>query len=54
MATLFELLAFTLLAVIDLFIFFYGTTLAMSYPYAIDWASRRMEVATPGADPANV
>ena len=38
MATLFKLLAFTLLAVIDLFVSFYGTTFAMSYLYTVDWA----------------
>jgi hypothetical protein len=38
MATLLKLLAFTLLAVIDLFVCFYGTTFAMSYLYAVDWA----------------
>ena len=38
MATLLKLLAFTFLAVIDLFVCFYGTTLAMSYIYALDAA----------------
>jgi hypothetical protein len=38
MATLLKLLAFTFLAVIDLFVCFYGTTLAMSYLYTVDWA----------------
>jgi hypothetical protein len=33
-----KLLAFSLLAVIDLFVSFCGTTLAMSYLYAVDWA----------------
>jgi len=38
MATLLKLLAFTFLAVIDLFVCFYGTTLAMSYIHALDAA----------------
>ena len=38
MATLLKLLAFTFLAVIVLFASFYGTTLATSYLYAVDWA----------------
>ena len=38
MASLLKLLAFTFLAVIDLFVCFYGTTLAMSYLYTVDWA----------------
>ena len=36
-----KLLAFTLLAVIDLFVSLYGTTLPMSYLYAVDWAPIR-------------
>ena len=38
MATLLKLLAVTFLVVIDLFVSFYGTTLAMSYLYAVDLA----------------
>ena len=38
MASLLKLLAFTFLAVIDLFVCFYGTTLAMSYIHALDAA----------------
>ena len=38
MATLLKLLAFTPAAVIVLFASFYGTTLAMSYLYAVDLA----------------
>ena len=38
MATLLKLLAVTFLVVIDLFVTFYGTTFAMSYLYAVDWA----------------
>ena len=41
MATLFKLLAVTFLVVIDLFVTFYGTTFAMSYLYAVDWAPIR-------------
>jgi len=38
MATLFKLLAAALAAVIILVVSFYGTTLAMSYLYAVDGA----------------
>ncbi len=38
MATLLKLLAAGFAVVIVLFVSFYGTTLAMSYLYTVDWA----------------